>query len=107
MRIKPKGVSTRGSARKSIASKPLSDAEINYADIPPLRTKFWKNAVRGVLFPGLPNHPTPNKAQITMRLDQDVFAWLRGKGKGYQTRLNAMLRQIMIADQNHGRARRS
>lgn len=47
----------------------------------------------------------PNKTQITMRLDQDVFAWLRAKGKGYQTRLNAMLRQIMIADQNHGRGR--
>ena len=34
----------------------------------------------------------------TVRLDADVIAWLKSKGEGYQTRLNAMLRQMMERD---------
>jgi uncharacterized protein (DUF4415 family) len=36
------------------------------------------------------------KAQITVRLDEDILKWLRSQGQGYQTKLNAMLRQLMI-----------
>jgi uncharacterized protein (DUF4415 family) len=36
------------------------------------------------------------KRQLTVRLDADVVAWLRQQGKGYQTRLNRMLREAMI-----------
>jgi hypothetical protein len=39
------------------------------------------------------------KAQITLRLDRDILKWLRGKGPGYQTRLNLALRAMMLADQ--------
>jgi uncharacterized protein (DUF4415 family) len=38
------------------------------------------------------------KQQLTMRLDADVVAWLRQKGKGYQTRLNRLLREAMLED---------
>jgi uncharacterized protein (DUF4415 family) len=31
-----------------------------------------------------------------VRLDSDVVAWLRQQGKGYQTRLNQMLREAML-----------
>ncbi len=37
---------------------------------------------------GLPE----TKEQITLRLDRDVLRWFRGKGKGYQTLMNAVLR---------------
>ena len=37
------------------------------------------------------------KQQITIRLDADVLAWLKGSGKGYQSRLNDILRQVMLA----------
>jgi uncharacterized protein (DUF4415 family) len=33
-----------------------------------------------------------------VRLDSDVVAWLRRHGKGYQTRLNKVLREAMIED---------
>jgi uncharacterized protein (DUF4415 family) len=33
-----------------------------------------------------------------VRLDADVIAWLRRQGKGYQTRLNALLRGAMLKD---------
>jgi len=44
---------------------------------------------------GLPS--PPRKAAISLRLDEDVLAWFRAQGPGYQTRLNAVLRAYMEA----------
>jgi uncharacterized protein (DUF4415 family) len=38
------------------------------------------------------------KQQLTVRLDSDVVAWLRRRGRGYQTRLNSVLREAMLKD---------
>jgi uncharacterized protein (DUF4415 family) len=38
--------------------------------------------------------PPANK-QLTIRLDEDVLAWLKLHGKGYQTRINRILRVVM------------
>ncbi|MDE0521466.1 MAG: BrnA antitoxin family protein [Boseongicola sp.] len=38
----------------------------------------------------------PIKKQITTRVDADVLAWLKSSGKGYQSRMNAILRQAML-----------
>ena len=43
---------------------------------------------------GLPGQ-VPAKLQITLRIDEDVIDWFKGQGKGYQTRMNAVLRQFM------------
>ena len=37
------------------------------------------------------------KQQITARIDADVLDWLKSGGKGYQSRLNAILRREMLA----------
>jgi uncharacterized protein (DUF4415 family) len=37
----------------------------------------------------------PSKVPVSVRIDTDVVAWLKRGGKGYQTRLNAILRQAM------------
>jgi len=37
----------------------------------------------------------PMKEAVTVRLDADVVHWLKRDGKGYQTRLNAILRREM------------
>ncbi len=68
-----------------------ADSEIDYSDIPPLTEKFWQNAVRNPFY-------RPVKRQLTVRLDADVIAWLRLQGKGYQTRLNKLLRALMIGE---------
>lgn len=34
----------------------------------------------------------PRKQQLTIRLDSDVLAWLKNQGRGYQSRINAVLR---------------
>lgn len=67
----------------------LPDDTIDYSDIPPLTEKFWKNAVRNPWY-------RPRKQQVTLRIDADVLAWLRRDGKGYQSRLNSVLRSAMI-----------
>ena len=41
----------------------------------------------------------PVKKQITLRIDADILAWLRQQGpEGYQSRLNALLRSLMLRD---------
>ncbi len=69
----------------------MPDSEIDYSDIPRLPESFWKNAVRNPFY-------RPVKRQVTVRLDSDVIAWLRRQGKGYQTRLNHLLRAAMMQD---------
>jgi uncharacterized protein (DUF4415 family) len=42
------------------------------------------------------------KQQASVRLDADVLAWLKAQGKGYQTRMNKILREAMLKDlKNH------
>lgn len=75
-----------------LAARP--DEEIDTSDIPPLTETFWANATRfrdRALY-------RPVKRSTTVRLDADVLQWLKGKGKGYQTRLNAILREAMMRE---------
>jgi uncharacterized protein (DUF4415 family) len=69
----------------------LADDEIDTSDIPELPPRAWKDAVRGRFY-------RPIKQAVSMRLDADVIAWLKKRGKGYQTRVNRILRQQMLAD---------
>jgi uncharacterized protein (DUF4415 family) len=73
-----------------LAKRP--DSEIDFSDIPELTEKFWQNAVPNPFY-------KPVKKQVTLRIDADILAWLRQQGKdGYQSRLNAVLRQVMLED---------
>lgn len=67
----------------------LPETEIDYSDIPPLDEVFWQNAAQNPLY-------KPTKTSTTIRVDSDVLAWLKSQGKGYQTRLNAILREAML-----------
>ena len=78
-------------SRKSIKSDlaridRIREAEIDYSDIPPLDKTFLKKATTP--WP-------PVKKQLTIRLDEDVLTWLKGHGRGYQTRINRILRVAM------------
>lgn len=58
----------------------LPDSEIDLSDIKE-HTTFYR----------------PVKKQTTVRIDADVLAWLKTYGRGYQTKINAILRQEMLA----------
>ena len=71
----------------------MTDADIDAAarsdpDAPPTDAAFWKGAT--VVFP-------EKKNAVSLRLDQDVLAWFKRRGAGYQTRMNAVLRAYMLA----------
>lgn len=63
---------------------------VDYSDQPALDDAFWAQAVRNPLY-------KPTKTSTTVRIDTDVLTWLRSQGKGYQSRLNAILRREMLA----------
>lgn len=64
----------------------MNDADIDYSDIPPLGKSFFTKAT--VAWP-------PVKKQLTIRLDADVLEWLKAGRRGYQTRVNHILRVAM------------
>lgn len=64
----------------------MKDAAIDYSDIPPLDKSFFTKATEA--WP-------PVKRQLTIRLDEDVLMWLKTHGRGYQTRINHILRVAM------------
>jgi uncharacterized protein (DUF4415 family) len=78
-------------------SKRLDELPIDYSDIPECDDEFFKNA-RVVSWP-------PAKSQLTIRLDADVLAWLKSNGRGYQTRINHILR-LAMESQSKPRARK-
>ncbi len=51
---------------------------------------FWKTAK--VVFP-------ESKQPIFIRLDSEVLHWFKAQGKGYQSRINAVLRAYMAAQE--------
>jgi len=64
----------------------LDEMPIDYSDIPKLGDEFFTKAK--VAWP-------PVKHQLTIRLDADVLDWLKANGRGYQTRINRILRAAM------------
>jgi uncharacterized protein (DUF4415 family) len=70
----------------------LKDEDIDLSETPEVSPEMFARAVvrRGL-------KPVPRKAQLTLRLDSDVLAWYRGQGRGYQTKINALLRAYMDA----------
>lgn len=67
----------------------MPDSQIDFGDVPPLDDAFWKHATRNPFY-------KPTKTSTTVRVDSDVLAWLKSQGKGYQTRINAILRDAML-----------
>ncbi|MDP2107530.1 MAG: BrnA antitoxin family protein [Rhodocyclaceae bacterium] len=87
--VLPPLTEVRQAELKALANRP--DSEIDYSDIPPLDDQFWARAVSNPFY-------KPMKTHASVRIDVDVMVWLKSQGKGYQTRLNAILRQAMLKD---------
>lgn len=85
----PKLSDEKRKALQILAAQP--DSEIDLSDIPEIR-KIPSDAVIGKFY-------RPKKTSVTIRLDADVVAWLKAMGEGYQTRINAYLRQMMRRNQ--------
>ena len=69
----------------------MRDEDIDTSDIPPIPAAMF---ARGIVRRGL--KPVAGKGQMTIRVDKDVLAWFRAQGRGYQTRINELLRAYML-----------
>lgn len=63
----------------------MDDEAIDTSDIAELDDDFFQKAELRV----------PAKQPVTLRIDEDVLVWFKAQGKGYQTRINKLLRQYM------------
>lgn len=75
---------------KALSARP--DSEIDTSDIPVMTDAEWTKTkrMRGHLY-------RPCKEIVTARLDGDVLEWLKSHGRGYQSRMNAILRREMLS----------
>ncbi|HTZ74041.1 MAG TPA: BrnA antitoxin family protein [Candidatus Aquilonibacter sp.] len=69
----------------------MREEEVDTSDIAELSPGAWENAARGKWY-------RPVKEAVSIRLDADVLSWLKSKGSGYQTRINALLREKMLQE---------
>jgi len=76
----------------------MTDEEITAAaesdpDAQPLDDAFWRTA--RILEP-----PVHGKKHTGIRIDADVLAWFKRQGRGWQTRMNAVLRAYYEANKD-------
>ena len=74
----------------------MKDEDIDLSDIPEVTPEMFARAVRRRNF-----KPIPRKKQLTLRVDSDVVDWYKKQGRGYQTRINSLLRAYMTEHQRH------
>ena len=67
------------------------DKSLDNAEVPQLPPEVWAKGTIGKYY-------RPMKTQISLRLDNDVLEWLKAKGDGHLTRINAILRETMMRE---------
>jgi uncharacterized protein (DUF4415 family) len=68
--------------------KKIPDGKIDYSEIPETDAAFWAKAELKM---------PETKKGVYLRIDPEVLNWFQKKGKGYQTRMNAVLKTYMEA----------
>lgn len=67
----------------------MASNRVDMGDMPELTDAQLSDMRQGAFY-------RPVKTQITARVDSDVLAWLKAQGKGYQSRMNSILREAML-----------
>jgi len=70
----------------------MKDSDIDYSDVEATNEEFWQGATF---------HVPPVKVPVSLRIDEDILAWYKKQTpRGYQTFINAVLRDYMLKKQN-------
>ena len=80
--------------------KTMRDKDIDLSENPEITPQMF---ARAVVRHGL--KPVAPKSQLTLRLDSDVLTWFKAQGRGYQTRINELLRAYMEAHHEQSKRR--
>ncbi len=86
---------SRQQKKELAALAALRDDKIDFSDA--REGRDWSRAVVGKFY-------RPVKKSLTIRLDADLLAWLKAQGRGYQTRINKLLRAAMDGQSRRRRA---
>ncbi len=71
---------------KEIAA--IKDDDIDFSEIPELNDDWFREA----------QFVTPESSKaVSLRIDREVLTWFKGRGKGYQSLMNAVLKAYMNA----------
>jgi uncharacterized protein (DUF4415 family) len=73
----------------------MTDENIGTSDIPAVMPEMFAKAI---VYHGI--KVKARKAQLTLRVDQDILTWFKSRGHGYQTQINALLRAYMEASKS-------
>jgi uncharacterized protein (DUF4415 family) len=68
------------------------DRSLDHSDVPQLPPAQWAKGM-------VARYYRPLKSQISFRIDNDVLTWLKSKGQGHLSRINAILRERMESEQ--------
>lgn len=71
----------------------MTDEDIDFSDIPRTTPEFWKN---GFVRKGL--KPVTKKSQDNVPIDKDIIQFFKFQNFNYPTRINEVLREIMVKD---------
>ena len=74
----------------------LNDDDIDFSECPEITDEMFANAI---VRKGLKQ--VSRKKQVTLRLDADILSWFRSQGRGYQTKINSLLRAYIDAQKQH------
>ena len=72
----------------------MTDEDIDYSDTPAFDEEFLRTVEMKF---------SPGKKPVALRLDTDVLEWMKAQGKGYQSRINAILRAYYEAHRGDAR----
>jgi len=68
--------------------------DTDFSDCPPL-TKEQLAQLKPSHYRNMANYK-PIKKTVNVRIDADIIEWLQSAGRGYQTRMNSILREAML-----------
>ena len=88
---------TRDQKRQIATIAAQKDSEIDLTEMPEVTD--WSGAEVGRFY-------RPPKKPVTIRLDTDIVEWLKSYGRGYQTRVNHLLRHAMVSSRESARGKR-
>ena len=66
----------------------------DFSDCPPLTAEQLAQ-LRPSHYRNMANYK-PIKKTVNVRIDADIIEWLKSAGTGYQTRMNSILRNVML-----------
>ena len=93
----PKDTQTDWARIDAMTEEEIERNALEDPDAPPITEEQWKNAV--LVVPG-----EEGKERIALWIDKDVLRHFGKGSKGYQKRLNAALRKVMVAELLYGKS---